>query len=310
MIVPIPVADYRPNAMFTLLHYPFIQNAFMAGSLVAIVAGVLGYFLILRGLTFAGHALSSIGFAGAAGAVLLGIPPVYGLLAFTMGASLFISSSSGEARGRDIAIGVIMTFALGLGVLFLSLYHGFAEQAYSILFGSIVGISRGDLSLATVLAVGILVVLASLGRPLLFSTFDPDGAEARGLPVRLLGMVYLILVALAVSLAMQLVGVLLVFGLLVGPPATAIRLVGRPSHAIIVSVGLGLAYTWAGILLAAWSGWPVSFLITAISFGLYLPVRLRGSRRSRCRMGAARALPSVRTASSRCSQQVIDDHTD
>jgi zinc/manganese transport system permease protein len=241
---------------------------------VAVVAGFLGYFLLIRGLTFAGHALSSIGFAGAAGAVLLGIPPVYGLLVFTVGASLFISTVSHEVRTRDVAIGVIMTFTLGLGILFLSLYHGYAEQAYSILFGSIVGISRPDVLLSAVLALAILIALAVLGRPLLFSSFDPEVAEARGLPVRLLGVLYLVLVALAVSLAMQVVGMFLVFALLVGPPATAIRLVSRPGRVIGLAIGLGLIYTWTGILLAAASGWPVSFFIAVLSFGVYLPVRL------------------------------------
>lgn len=265
--------------MLAALQYPFVQNAFVAGSLVAIVAGVLGYFLVVRGLTFAGHALSSIGFAGAAGAILLGVPPVCGLLVFTVGASLVMSSLSNEARGRDVAIGVTMTFALGLGILFLSLYHGYAEMAYSILFGTIVGISRGDVFLAALLSLGILASLAVLWRPLLFSTFDPEVAEARGLPVHLIGLLYLVLVALAISIAMQVIGVLLVFALLVGPPATAIRLVRRPAQAIAVSVFLGLACTWLGILLAASSSLPISFYISTLSFGIYLPVRLLAGRR-------------------------------
>ena len=120
--------------MLAVFQYPFIQNAFLAGSLVAVVSGILGYFLVVRGLTFAGHALSSIGFAGAAGAILLGVSPVIGLLVSTLGAGLAISALGREIRERDVAIGVIMTFALGLGILFLSLYHGYAEQAYSILW--------------------------------------------------------------------------------------------------------------------------------------------------------------------------------
>ena len=135
---------------------------------------------MVRGLTFAGHALSSIGFAGAAGAVLVGISPVLGLLVSTLGASLAISVLGREIRERDIAIGVIMTFALGLGVLFLSLYHGYAEQAYSILFGTIVGISRGDVWVTAVLSLGVLAVMALVGRPLLFSSFDGRGTRAAG----------------------------------------------------------------------------------------------------------------------------------
>jgi len=268
--------------MFSVLQYPFIHNAFLAGSLVAIVNGVLGYFLVVRGLTFAGHALSSIGFAGAAGAVLLGIPPAYGLLAFTIGASLVISTLSSETSRRDVAIGVTMTFALSLGILFLSLYHGYAEMAYSILFGTIVGISQNDVILSAMLGLGVLAVLSVLWRPLLFSSFDPEVAEVRGLPVRFLNVFYLVLVAVAVSIAMQVIGVLLVFALLIGPSATAIRITDHPMRAVALSVCLGLVYTWAGILLAAASNWPVSFFITAISFGVYLPVRLlAGQKRAR-----------------------------
>ena len=174
-----------------------------------------------------------------------------------------------------------MTFALSLGILFLSLYHGYAEMAYSILFGTIVGISRSDVLLTAILGLGILTVLSILWRPLLFISFDPEVAEARGLPVRFLSIFYLVLVAAAISIAMQVIGVLLVFALLVGPPATAIRITNRPARVIALSIGLGLVYTWAGILLAAVSKWPVSFFITALSFGVYLPVRLLvGQRRA------------------------------
>ena len=260
--------------MFNLLQYPFIQNAFLAGSVVAVAAGLLGYFLVVRGLTFAGHALSNIGFAGAAGAVLAGVHPVYGLLAFTVGASLAISLLGKEIRQRDIAIGVVMTFSLGLGILFLSLYHGYAEQAYSILFGTILGISRADVLASAVFSLALLAILAVMARPLLFSSFDAEVAEARGVPVRLVGAAFLVLTALAISMAVQVVGVLLIFALLVGPAATAIRLTARPARAMALAVGLGLAYTWLGILLAANSTWPVSFFISMLSFGVYLPVRL------------------------------------
>jgi len=260
--------------VFALIQFAFIQNAFLAGSVVAIATAALGYFLVVRGLTFAGHALSSIGFAGAAGAVLVGIAPVYGMLVFAVGASLAISLLGREVRERDIAIGVIMTFALGLGILFLSLYHGYAELAYSILFGSMVGISRADVLRSAVLSLGVLAALAVMARPLLFASFDPNLAEARGVPLRALGSAFLVVVALTISIAVQVVGVLLVFALLVGPAATAIRLTYRPGRAIAIATLLGLAYTWLGIVLASVSPWPVSFFIAALSFGVYLPVRL------------------------------------
>jgi zinc/manganese transport system permease protein len=264
--------------LFDILQFPFIQNAFLAGSVVAVAAALLGYFLVARGLTFAGHALSNIGFAGAAGAVLVGVHPVYGLLVFTVGASLAISLLGREIRERDVAIGVVMSFALGLGVLFLSLYHGYAEQAYSILFGTILGITRDDVIASAAFSLVLIAALAIVARPLLFSSFDPEMAEARGVPVRLIGAVFLVLVALAVSIAMQVVGVLLIFALLVGPAATAIRLTVRPAWAVGLAVLLGLAYTWTGIFLAANSAWPVSFYIAVLSFGVYMPVRLLTGR--------------------------------
>jgi zinc/manganese transport system permease protein len=260
--------------MFDILHYSFIQNAFLAGSLVAIAAAIVGYFLLARGLTFAGHALAHIGFAGAAGAVLLGIDPVIGLLVFTIGAGVGIGLLGRELRERDIAIGVIMTFALGLGILFLSLYSGFAERAYSILFGTIVGISRSDVLVTAIFCVLTIALTLLLFRPLLFSSFDPEVARARGVPVQQLAILFLILVAVTISISVQIVGILLIFTLLVGPAATAMRLATRPLHVIMLAILLGVGYVWLGIFLAATGTWPVSFYIAALSFGVYLPVRL------------------------------------
>jgi zinc/manganese transport system permease protein len=260
--------------MFDILQYAFIQNAFMAGTCVAIVAAVMGYFLIVRGLTFAGHALPNIGFAGAAGAVLLGIDPVIGLLAFTISAAVAISLLGKDIRERDIAVGIIMTFALGLGILFLSLYSGYAERVYSILFGQIVGISQENVLFTALSSLLTVVLLFMLFRPLLFSSFDPEVAEARGVPVNLLGLVFLVLVAITVSIAVQIVGALLFFTLLIGPAATTVRIVQRPLWAILLAIILGICYTWLGIFFAANGSWPVSFYIATISFGVYLPIRL------------------------------------
>jgi zinc/manganese transport system permease protein len=260
--------------MFDILQYQFIQNAFIAGTCVAIVAAVMGYFLIVRGLTFAGHALPNIGFAGAAGAVLLGIDPVIGLLAFTICAAIAIGILGKAMRERDIAVGIIMTFALGLGILFLSLYSGYAERVYSILFGQIVGISQQNVLFTAVSSVITLVVLLILYRPLLFSSFDPEVAEARGVPVNALGLAFLVLVAITVSIAVQIVGALLFFTLLIGPAATTVRIVQRPLWAILLAIMLGICYTWLGIFFAANGTWPVSFYIATISFAVYLPIRL------------------------------------
>ena len=261
--------------MFDILQYPFIQNALLAGCIVAVIAAITGYFVIVRGLTFAGHALPNIGFAGAAGAVLLGLDPVIGLFAFTIGAGVGIGLLGRGINERDTSIGVIMTFALGLGLLFLSLYAGYAERVYSILFGQIIGISQQDVLIIAIASLGVLLVLLLLFRPLLFSSFDSEVAQARGLPVRLLSIVFLILLAITISLAVQIVGALLVFTLLVGPAATASRIVRSPLRALALAAALGVSYTLLGIYLAAENGvWPVSFFIAAISFGVYLPVRL------------------------------------
>ncbi len=260
--------------MFDVLQYSFIQNALLAGTCVAVVAAIAGYFMIVRGLTFAGHALPNIGFAGAAGAVLLGIDPVIGLYVFTIGAAISIALLGKEVNERDTSIGIIMTFALGLGILFLSLYFGYAERVYSILFGQIVGISQADVVITGISSLLTLGIFLLLFRPLLFSSFDPEVAEARGVPIRLLAMIFLILIAITVSLSVQIVGALLVFTLLVGPAATASRIVQRPLWAIVIAILLGVSYTWLGIFFAANSNWPVSFYIATLSFGIYLPVRL------------------------------------
>lgn len=260
--------------MFDIFQYLFIRNAFLAGSLVAVIAAIIGYFLVIRGLTFAGHALSHIGFAGAAGAVLLGIDPVFGLLFFTISAGVGIGLLGKEIRERDTAIGIITTFMLGTGILFLSLYRGYAEQVYSILFGTIVGISQEDVIITAFSSLITLGILIALFRPLLFSSFDPDVAQARGIPVRLLSIIFLALVAVTVSISVQIVGIMLIFTLLVGPAATATRLARRPSSALALSILLGVSYTWLGIFLAANGTWPVSFYIATIAFSVYLPVRL------------------------------------
>ena len=261
--------------MLELLHYSFMRNALVTGSIVSVLAAFVGYFIVARSLTFAAHAIPNIGFAGAAGAVLTGVLPVYGFFAFALAAALGIGLVGTRARERDIAVAVLMTFALGLGFLFLSLYAGYAQRVYGILFGSILGISAESVRLTGVAAAVALMLLLAIYRPLLFSTFDPQDAAARGLPVTALSLLFLGVAALAISLSAQVMGALLVFTLLIGPAATATRLTKRPGRAILIAALLGLAYVWLGIGAAALSGrLPVSFLVSAIAFAVYLPVRL------------------------------------
>lgn len=260
--------------MLSILDYAFIQNAFLAGTVVAVVAGSVGYFLVTRGLTFAGHALSHIGFAGAAGALLFAADPLFGMFAFTIGAAAIIGASGRDFREDDVNIGIVTMLALGFGALFIALYSGYAEQAYSILFGTILGISRTNVLVTLAFGVAAIAMLAIIFRPLLFSSIDPEVAEARGVPVRALGILFLVLTAVAVSMSVQVVGVLLVFTLLVGPAATATRIVHTPFVAVTTSILLALTYTWLGIFLAATGGWPVTFYIATLAFVVYLPVRL------------------------------------
>ena len=256
-----------------MFQYQFMQHAFEAGTLVAIIAGIIGYFVVLRRSSFAAHALSHIGFAGAAGAVLVGVSPVFGLLLFTTVGGMGITALGPRASHRDVQIGTVLAFMLGLGVLFISLYTGYATEAYSILFGEILGISSIDVLVTAVAGLAILCIVAVVFRPLLFASLDEDVAEAKGLPMHLLGMIFMLLVALATSIAVQVVGVLLIFSLMVTPAAIASRLAKRPWRAIIASVAISLTATWLGLFIAFYEPYPVSFFITTIVFVLYLAVR-------------------------------------
>ncbi len=258
-----------------IFYYPFMQHAYEAGTVVAIVAGIVGYFVVLRRSSFAAHSLSHIGFAGAAGAALFGISPVYGLLLFTTVGGSSMAVLSPKATYRDISIGTVLAFMLGLGVLFISLYTGYATAAYSILFGEILGISSGDVLLTLIAGLTILAAVALVYRPLLFASLDEDVAEAKGLPTFLLGIVFMLLVAVATSIAVQVVGVLLIFSLMVTPAAIAQQLAKRPRRIIIISVAVALMTTWLGLFVAFYEPYPVSFFMTSIVFVLYLLARLR-----------------------------------
>ena len=260
--------------------YRYFQYAFEAGTIVAIIAGIVGYFVVLRRSSFAAHALSHIGFAGAAGAALLEINPVFGLLLFTSFGGFGIAVLGPKASHRDVEIGAVLAFMLGLGVLFIGLYPGYATEVYSILFGDIVGVSPSDVLLTLTVGLIILAAIAVVYRPLLFASLDEDVAEAKGLPTLLLGIIFMLLVAVATSIAVQVVGVLLIFSLMVTPAATAQRLTKRPRNAVAISVAIALMATWLGLFIAYYEPYPTSFFITSIVFIFYLFVRFvyRGIR--------------------------------
>ncbi len=252
-----------------MLDYEFMRAAFLAGAIVAVVAGAVGYFLVLRNLAFAGHALSHVGFAGATGAVLLGAAPLWGLVLFTAIAGAAMGLLGDRVRGRDVAVGIILSLAMGLGVLFLHFYTSYATQATALLFGNVLGVSMTGVKSLLGLAIVSLVALAIISRPLLFATVDPELAEARGVSLRLVSVLFLLVVALAVAEATQVVGILLVFALMVGPAAAAQRLSSRFRTALGLSILFALAQTWLGIALAYETDWPPSFWITFLSFLTY-----------------------------------------
>jgi zinc/manganese transport system permease protein len=242
---------------------------------------VVGFFVVLRGLTFAGDALAHVGFTGAAGVILIGLPPIFGMFALCVLGGIVMGVLGERVRGRDVAIGIVMSFALGLGALFLSLYTRYATEAFSILFGTILGVSHRDLLVTGIAGALTLAALAVIARPLLFASVDPEVAEARGVPVRWLSALFLILLAVAVAQAVQVVGILLLLTLLVGPAATAAYLTHRPGRVVTLAVVIALLETWAGITLAYYIKAPVSFFIAAISFVLYLVARYTGAALTR-----------------------------
>jgi zinc/manganese transport system permease protein len=257
----------------SMWQYDFMRHAFEAGTIVAIIAGIIGYFIVLRRSSFAAHALSHIGFAGAAGAVLLGVNPIIGLLVFTSGGGFAIAMLGRKAASRDVQIGNVLAFMLGLGVLFISLYSGYATEAYSLLFGEILGISSADVLVTLIAALVLLVAVGVLYRPLLFTSLDEDVAEAKGISIFWIGVAFMLLVAIATSIAVQVVGVLLIFALMVTPAAVAQRIARRPAQGIVISVVIALVATWFGLFISFYLPYPVSFFITSATFAVYLVVR-------------------------------------
>ncbi len=260
--------------------YPFMVNAFRAGSVVAVTAGATGWFMVLRRQTFAGHTLAVAGFPGAAGAIWLGLGATYGYFAFCLTAAVLIAAiptAGGATAGRaaeSATVGTVQAFALACGFLFVSLYKGFLGGVNALLFGSFLGITDGMVLTLTAVAVAVLAVLAFLGRPLLFASLDPAVAAAAGVPVRALSVAFLIVLGSTAAEVSQITGTLLVFTLLVIPAATAQILTPRPALSLALTVLFGLLVTWAGLTVAYYSPYPIGFFITSFAFGLYLLARL------------------------------------
>ena len=260
---------------------PLVRNSLYAGVALGLVGGLVGVFVIARDLPFAVHGVSELSFAGASGALLLGASVVTGSFVGSVTAALLIGLLGGRAREKSSVIGVLMPFGLGLGILFLSLYHGRAANKFGLLTGQIVAID--DSSLATLVVTTVLVVgvLAVLWRPLMFASVDPDVARARGVPVRALDLAFMLLLGCTVAIAVQVVGALLVLALLATPAAAAIRVTSSPVLMPLLSVCFALTAMLGGILLALGTAVPISPYVTTVSFATYLVSRLLGRRPTR-----------------------------
>jgi len=279
------------------LALPFAQHALIAGTLIAIICGMIGPFVIIRQMAFAVHGAAELSFTGAAAGLLIADNPVAGALIGSVVVAGVIGSMGDKPRERDSTIGVVLAAGLGLGVLLLSRYQGFSSAATNILFGDIFGISTGQLYLLVALAVGVMAVMGAISRPLLFASVDPELATARGVPTRLLGIVFLVVLAVTVTEAAQVVGTLLVLSLAITPAASAQRLATSPLVVTGVSVAFALAATDGGLLLSlGGSTVPPTVFVTGISFGLYVVARIVGPLLARRRYAQLRQARAVEAA--------------
>jgi zinc/manganese transport system permease protein len=260
---------------------PNVQSALLASAIVAALSGAIGYFVVVRGLSFAGHAVTDVGLTGGAGALLIGVSPLVGLLAFSIGAAATVGALGDRARERDLATGLVLALALGVGALFLHLQTQLANGQNALLFGSVFDADPALTRAVASIGALALLALAAIARPLLFASVAPEVAEISGVRVRAIGFAFLIVMAVAVAETAQIVGVLISTALLIGPAATAIALVRDPLRAIAFAMSLAVGEVWIAIALAyasyGWTrgaaSWPVSFFVAAIALFAYLAAR-------------------------------------
>jgi zinc/manganese transport system permease protein len=269
-----PLADFQQ-----LTTYPFMVNALEAGTAVAVMAGIAGWFMVLRRESFAGHTLSVMAFPGAAFALLIGLSANVGYFAFCGLAAVAIGAgeraSTRTSRGQASAVtGAVQAFGLACGFLFLSLYQGVLANYETLLFGTFLGITRAQVLVLTIIAGATIVVLGLVGRPLLFASVDEGVARARGVPTRGLAIGFLLVLGMAVASTAQVTGALLVFALLVAPAATAQVITARIGASLVLSVVLGVAIAWIGLALAYFYGYPASFYIATLAFAVYVLARI------------------------------------
>lgn len=265
--------------LLVMLGLDFMRNAFVAGGFIALAAGLVGYFVVLRNQVFTTDALGHVAFTGSLGGLLAGLNLLVGVFGSCIAVALAIGTLGGRGRGRDVASGTVFAWVLGVGVLFLSLYTTSLSAAagtvgVSVLFGSILGLQSSQVIGASLAGVATIAATLAVARPLLFTSLDPDVALARGVPTPALTAIFMILVAVTVAEAVQAVGALLIFALMVTPAAVAQNVSTRPWLGMALSAVIALAVVWSGLVLAYFIPYPASFFITSLAFGLYLASQL------------------------------------
>jgi zinc/manganese transport system permease protein len=257
-----------------LLAAHFVHVALLAGAVVAVLAGLFGPFVIARNNAFAVHGIAELGLTGAAGGLLIGIDAPTGALCGSVLVGLLLGLLGLRGRDRDTATGTLLAAGLGLGVFFLSRIHTYASTGFGLLFGSVTSVSDAQLHRLLAVAGFATVMLLIIWRPLWFASVDPDAAEARGVPVRALAIVFPVLLAVAVAETMQVTGVLLILTLVVTPAAAALRLTTHPVIAVALSIGIALISTLGGVLASLQWAAPPSFYISLLSFGAFVAARV------------------------------------
>ncbi|HXF02901.1 MAG TPA: metal ABC transporter permease [Arthrobacter sp.] len=290
------------NAVFNFSDYgellPLVRNSLIAGAVLGLVGGLIGVFVMMRDLAFAVHGIAELSFAGAAFALLIGANVVFGSLIGSVIAAVVLGVLGMRARDRNSITGVIMSFGLGLGILFLSLYQGRSANKFGLLTGQIVSVDTVQLNLLAAGSAVVVLGLLAIWRPLTFASADPDLAEARGVPVGALAIVFMFLLGLAVALSIQVVGALLVLSLVITPAAAALRVSSSPRVVVLLSVLFAVSATLGGILLALGGSLPISPYVTTISFLIYVVCRLAGARRQRSGRVGRRTAAAVKVSAS------------
>ncbi len=268
-MIDLPAVSFQENWL-EVLNADFMRKAFMAGIVTAVASGAIGYFVILRQQAFASHALAHIGFPGATAAILIGIPITLGMVTFTVVGAIAMALAGNRLNDRDIATGTILAFATGLGLFFSNIASTAAANVTNVLFGNLVAVTTSQLISFAVFLCLILLIIAVCYRPLLFTSISPEVAQARGLHTGRLNLVFLVTLALTITMAVQTVGVLLVFALIVTPPATALLLTARPLPALFLSIAIGTLAVIGGLVVSTMFNLPPTFFIVSITTLLWI----------------------------------------